>query len=310
MLGRHAYFCRPAFMSFPVFFALSLIAPVGLGWLRIFAPREARVVDYPRWRSKIMAKNFRIEVWMPPGRTKGKCNDCQVLISNDGQDLRAMHVRQTLDSMIVRREIAPVIVVGIHAGSRLQDYGVSGHPDYLRRGGLAEKYARFITKELLPFIYKEYKTKEGPENTAIMGFSLGGLSAFDIAYNHSSQISRAGIFSGSFWWRSRGYADGYTDDDRIMQAMVRANPKIPKARFWFEVGGEDETNDRDGDGIIDAIGDTRDLIEELKSKGFKQPDDIEYYEMEDGRHNQETWGKALPRFLAWAFPFTISASRP
>ena len=293
-------------MSFISFLTLSLIAPVGLGWLRIFGPREQRVVDYPRWRSKIMAKNFHIEVWLPPGRAKGKCSDCQILISNDGQDLRAMHIRQTLDAMVVNRKIAPIIVVGIHAGARLQDYGVSNHPDYLRRGGLAANYARFVTKELIPFLHKEFKTKEGAENIAIMGFSLGGLSAFDIAYNYPQHFSRAGIFSGSFWWRSRGYADGYTDADRIMQSVVSMSPKRPAVRFWFEVGGKDEANDRDGDGIIDAIGDTRDLIDELEKKGLRKNEDLIYYEMPEGRHNQETWGQALPDFLSWAFPYNGS----
>ena len=277
-----------------------------MNWLRIFAPREERVVDYPRWRSRIMAKHFRVEVWMPPGRAKGKCSDCQVLISNDGQDLRAMHLRQTLDSLVVNRKIAPVIVVGIHAGSRLQDYGVSHHPDYLKRGGLAANYARFVTKELLPFIYKEFKTKEGAENTAIMGFSLGGLSAFDIAFTCPQHMSRAGVFSGSFWWRSRGYADGYTDADRIMQSVVRMSVRKPAARFWFEVGAQDEANDRDGDGVIDAVADTRDLIKELEAKGFRGPEDIRYYEMPEGRHNQDTWGQALPDFLTWAYPYSNS----
>jgi predicted alpha/beta superfamily hydrolase len=179
---------------------------------------------------------------------------------------------------------------------------VSNHPDYLRRGGLADKYARFVTKELLPFIHKEYKTKEGPENTAIMGFSLGGLSAFDISFQYSQFMSRAGIFSGSFWWRSRGYSDGYTDHDRIMQTVVRESQKVPNVRYWFEVGGKDETNDRDGDGVIDAIGDTRDLIKELEAKGMRKDQEVVYYEMPDGHHNQETWGRALPEFLTWAFP--------
>jgi enterochelin esterase-like enzyme len=289
-------------MTLPLFITLSLLAPVGLGWLRLFGPRDERVVDYPRWRSKIMDKNFRVEVWLPPGHSKGRCNDCQVLIANDGQDLRAMHVRQTLDSLVLNKKIEPIVVVGIYAGARLQDYGVSNHPDYLRRGGLAAKYARFVTKELLPFIYKEFKTKEGAENTAIMGFSLGGLSAFDICFNNPQYISRAGIFSGSFWWRSRGYADGYTDHDRIMQAAVKAAAKIPEIKCWFEVGGKDESNDRDGDGIIDAIGDTRDLIAELESRGLKKGEDVVYYEMPEGQHNQETWGRALPDFLMWSFP--------
>ena len=286
--------------------SLLLIAPLAFNWLRILSSREERVVLYPRWRSKVMDKHFRIEVWLPPGRTKGRCQDCQVLIANDGQDLRAMHLRQTLDSLVVTRQIAPVIVVGIHAGARLQDYGVSNYPDYLRRGGLAGNYARFVTKELLPFIHKEFKAKQGPAHTSVMGFSLGGLSAFDMAFHYPQYFGQVGVFSGSFWWRSRAYGDGYTDADRIMQSVVRASAKVPALRYWFQVGAQDESNDRDGDGIIDAIEDTRDLMAELKTKGLAEGTHLAYYEMPDGQHNQETWGRALPVFLKWAFPYNPS----
>jgi hypothetical protein len=35
-------------------------------------------------------------------------------------------------------------------------------------------------------------------------------------------------------------------------------------------------------------------------KGYKPYYDITYYEVENGKHNLETWAQAFPKFLIWA----------
>jgi enterochelin esterase family protein len=62
----------------------------------------------------------------------------------------------------------------------------------------------------------------------------------------------------------------------------------------------DETSDRNGNGIIDSIDDTLDLIKELKQIGYAD-DDIRYINDEEGKHDVETWGKAMPQFLIWGW---------
>ena len=72
-------------------------------------------------------------------------------------------------------------------------------------------------------------------------------------------------------------------------------------KFWLEAGTADETEDRNNNGIIDAIDDTMDLIKILEEKGYRQDEDICYEEVEGGEHNYDTWSKVLPKFLQWAF---------
>jgi hypothetical protein len=60
-------------------------------------------------------------------------------------------------------------------------------------------------------------------------------------------------------------------------------------------------NDRNGNGIIDSIDDTLDLIAELVKKGYRPFHDIEYLEVRNGKHNLQTWAMALPHFLKWSF---------
>ena len=72
-------------------------------------------------------------------------------------------------------------------------------------------------------------------------------------------------------------------------------------KFFFESGKLDEQRDRNKNGVIDSIDDTLDLIAELKAKGYNDSD-IEFLLLEDGKHDVETWGVAMPVFLKWAFP--------
>ena len=95
--------------------------------------------------------------------------------------------------------------------------------------------------------------------------------------------------------------NGYTDADRIMHTIVKNTVAKPDLKIWLQTGTKDETSDRNKNGIIDSVDDTIDLIQELENKGFSRPQDIGYVEMVGGNHNTETWAKAMPKFLLWAF---------
>ena len=138
-------------------------------------------------------------------------------------------------------------------------------------------------------------------STAYAGFSLGGLSAMDIAWNNPQLFDKTGVFSGSFWWRSKELGKGYTDADRIMHKTIRETAGKPALKFWLQTGTKDETADRNKNGIIDSIDDTVDLIKELEAKGYNRPGDIQYLEMVGGTHSTATWAYAMPKFLLWAF---------
>ena len=86
-----------------------------------------------------------------------------------------------------------------------------------------------------------------------------------------------------------------------MHKMVRGTDSKSHQQFWFQCGTEDEMADRNKNGIIDAIEDTLDLIYELEVLGFERGVDVEYFEMEGGKHDEETWSKAMPEFLKWIF---------
>jgi enterochelin esterase-like enzyme len=232
-------------------------------------------------------------------------NDKEVLnllLLNDGQEAEGLQLQDTLSNLFSNGAIDPLIVVAIRASEdRMQEYGVAGIPDYLQRGSKADLYTAFVVEELLPFIEKKI-TQPIHGRRVIAGFSMGGLSAFDIAWNHPEVFDAVGVLSGSFWWRSKAIDDGYLPSDRIMHQVVRATEGKPALKFWIMTGTEDETEDRNHNFIIDSIDDAIDLIKELYSKGYKRTEDLSYYEMVGGKHEVGTWAKVMPAFLSWAFP--------
>jgi enterochelin esterase-like enzyme len=224
-----------------------------------------------------------------------------LLLLNDGQEIENLQVKETLQKCYSANRMKPIVIVAIHAGEeRIQEYGIAGKPDFKKRGAKADLYASFIKSELLPEIDRLTPLKNF-ETVAFAGFSLGGLSALDIAWNNPDIFNKVGVFSGSFWWRSKDLGKGYTEADRITHNIIRETAGKPDLQFWLQTGTKDETADRNKNGIIDSIDDTIDLIKELENKGYTRPEDITYVELFGGSHNTETWGKAMPKFLCWAF---------
>jgi enterochelin esterase-like enzyme len=249
--------------------------------------------------SEFLERDVVIDCYLPthvkqPG-------EMSLLLINDGQDLPKMPFEDILHDLYYYRETEPLLCVGIHCGAdRKHEYGIASQPDYLGRGSKARLYTRFIMEELLPFIHTTYHVPHFKEK-AFAGFSLGGLMALDIVWNHPQEFTKVAVFSGSLWWRQKAYEDGYTDEaDRIMHNEVRAGKGAPWLQFFFQTGLLDEKNDRNQNGIIDSVEDTLDLIALLKDKGYTDQV-LRYYEMEQGRHDVPTWAKAFPEFLKWAW---------
>jgi enterochelin esterase-like enzyme len=249
--------------------------------------------------SRHLQKHIKLTIITTPlPREKNTLN---LLLLNDGQDISGLRVKETVDSLYKKNLIKPLVVVAIHTDDRIQEYGVAGFPGYKNNGSGAAKYSAFIDDELYPFIKKKISIRKF-NSVTIAGVSLGGLSAFDIAWDHADKINKVGVFSGAFWWRDKdANAKDYSDENnRIMLKKLRSSRKKPHLQYWFYAGGNEEEGDRDKDGIIDVIDDTKDLINILGSKNVVSPDDIVYKEIKEGKHDYAYWSQVFPDFLIWS----------
>ncbi len=257
--------------------------------------------------SAFLERKVTVDFYLPV--QKNNLNESELLLINDGQDLVSMNFQNILKQL--SGKILPLLCVGIHCGEdRKNEYATA---NVLNENGLGAKaglYACFILEELIPFLKTEYQISSFKQKS-FCGFSLGGLSALDIVWNHPNEFSKAGVFSGSLWWRtvSQDYAGFSEEDHRIMHNEIKKGKYYPWLKFFFETGTLDETADRNNNGIIDSIDDTLSLITELEKKGYDRENDIFYLELKDGRHDVTTWARAMPEFLKWGWGLIVRGCR-
>ncbi|HEX6847971.1 MAG TPA: alpha/beta hydrolase-fold protein [Chitinophagaceae bacterium] len=246
-----------------------------------------------------LERDVLVDFYLPPVKTDKI--SVSLLIINDGQDLPKFHFDRMLGDLYDHSAIEPVLCVGIHCGAeRKMEYGTASLLDYKGRGAKARLHQQFVLHELLPHIFHKWGNSFAEKTYA--GFSLGGLSAIDTVWHHPEYFSKAAVFSGSLWWRSKDLHHGYNEKtDRIMHKLIREGDYKPGLKFYFTTGSLDEKMDRNNNGIIDSIDDTLGLIDELEKKGYKNGTDICYINYDDGKHDVKTWGRAMPAFLKWGW---------
>lgn len=263
-------------------------------------PEQLQLLETKRGRhlkSRVLKRMVTYEVYLPAKRDPHTV--LPLLLMNDGQDCDELRVEVLMSQWLWTYPDRPFVWIGVHAGDRMHEYGVVNRPDCNSRGSKASHYQQFLLTELLPHLTNLYPISiDHPEN-ALVGFSLGGLSAFDLSWRNPDVFPVAGAFSASFWWRSKALDKGYTDADRIIHQVVRTTRRPENWRVWMQAGSNDESADRNGNGIIDAIEDTLDLMKELRKLGFSKPEELRFVLAKEGFHNQHTWSQVLPDFIHW-----------
>lgn len=91
--------------------------------------------------------------------------------------------RETLDGLIRRGEIEPVIAV-MPAGE--SSWWVDGS---------AGKIQTALATELIPYVEKQYEAKNDRRHRAIAGISMGGFGALNLSLRHPELVCAAGLLS-------------------------------------------------------------------------------------------------------------------
>ena len=134
-----------------------------------------------------------------------------LMVFQDGQafkdergDMRAQNV---LDNLIYRREIPVMLGVFINPGRTPEQ------PEPPEPGGgwgdqttnrpteyntPDDKYARVVTEELMPALYKSYNVSKDPEMHGIGGSSSGAIAAFAVAWERPNDFRKVLSNVGSF----------------------------------------------------------------------------------------------------------------
>ncbi len=276
---------------------------------------------------------LRVRVFLPVDYDPKADIGYPVLYLNDGQDAEAVALQATLDDMIGRGEIRPAIAVAIDMpAARMAAYGFSDRAEQhslvatTRHGDVgaqAHAYSKWVATRLVPTIDARYRTRARAEARTLLGWSLGAANVLNLAWQYPEVFANVGAFSTSLWLSAQRGSPADIEAGRIAQGMIARGQYHPGSRFFFAVGDAEETDDRDGDGVIDVLDDVRDLIDgwrvpgeaEPRAKGLRQLGhsvntdhatragraDVSLLVLADGRHEQTSWAKMLPSFLRWAY---------
>jgi len=273
---------------------------------------------------------FSVSVHLPPGYAAGQSR-YPVLYINDGQDMAAVGLESALARLYDQDIIRPIIVVAIGMlPDRMGTYGLSDRaaarsvPADSRFGPVgsrAHEYSEWVARELVPYVDARYRTHTRPSSRAVLGWSIGALNAFNLAWQYPEVFGRVGVFSPSFWLASDRTDAIAIQKTRLAQAMVDRGSARAGLKVWISVGGAEEADDRDGDGVSDAVDDARDLVagysasDGTRLRGLAQLGysvnmdhahratraDVAFLLVSDGQHNQASWARMLPEFLTWAY---------
>ncbi|MHB2016431.1 MAG: alpha/beta hydrolase [Candidatus Xenobia bacterium] len=246
--------------------------------------------------SRVLGGSRDIVVYLPPGYDA--CRDrFPVLYVQDGQNLfdrrTAFSEKWDLDGAAERLirggHLRRLIIVGIYNSPyRMSEYTPvpdDEHPE----GGDADRYGRFLVDEVKPFIDRRYRTLDGPEDTGIMGSSLGGLVSLYLAFKYPRVFGLCGAVSPSLWWGDEYFTHWLAEDSS------RRGPR----RVWLCMGTEE--GDKDESGVAFAIHRTRELRRLLLARGYRAGQTLFYREVAGGGHHEHAWRARSPEILLALF---------
>lgn len=164
---------------------------------------EGRVIA---WRALDggAAGPMTVWVWLPPGYDQAKGKHFPVLYMHDGQNLfdrkltgydQEWGMDETIPRMVRQGDLRSWIVVGVQSpkqrymslfpqkifpllSAEMKAKVLALDSNGAKTPFAGDAYLKFLTGVVKPRVDREFRTLKGPEDTAVMGSSMGGLMSF------------------------------------------------------------------------------------------------------------------------------------
>jgi predicted alpha/beta superfamily hydrolase len=260
-----------------------------------------RIERFENFKSTYV-QSRNIDVWLPDSYTSEK--RYSVLYMNDGQNLfdstitfnkQEWCVDETIGKLIAANTISDCIVVGIWNNGDLRrseyfpqkafDLLSEAVKDTLINGELkgevrGDHYLQFITRELKPFIDKQFSTKRGRANTFIGGSSRGGLISIYAMCEYPDVFGGAACIS-THWPGKLGV--GIPEIPMAFEAYLSKNLPNPNThKIYFDYGTETlDSNYKSYQLEIDKI---------MKTRGYTAKNWVTL-EFKGAAHTENDWAK-------------------
>lgn len=237
----------------------------------------------------------KVRVWTPNCYADASAPRFPVLYLQDGQNLFGgsrsrsksgnWQVDATAQRLITAGAIPPMILVGVDnvGAERADEYTPV---PWKGKGGRAEVYADLLVSEVKHFVDRTYRTRPGPESTALGGSSLGGLFALYAGLRMPDVFGGIMAMSPSIYW----------GEDHIVGVAEQVPPS--SVRIWLDVGQHETTTMRTG---------LRKIHDALTRNGWRtdrasRRTALRTIEDPDGHHDEASWGRRFAQALRFLFP--------
>lgn len=264
---------------------------------------RGRLIYWTDFPSAVLGLARHVEIWLPPGYDSASATRYPVLYMHDGQNLFDPRIANTgvdwgvdeaISRLVERGVIPPVIVVGVWSSPQRGEEYSPWHR--------APDYARFLIEELMPRVDREFRTETGPENTGVMGSSMGGLLSFYLVTHHPQVFGVCGCLSTHFplseavvaeYFRDSA-ASGTPDTTPYVIRDIGAGLKAPRsARYWFDYGSQ---------GLDAEYPATHEAVRAwLLEQGRIENRDFVVRAYEGATHNEASWRARLEDPLTFMF---------
>jgi predicted alpha/beta superfamily hydrolase len=263
----------------------TVIEDTVLFWTKAGRQREihGQVTGTVRYHRAMKGAGIRdrdVIVWLPPGYEEAKRTRYPVLYMHDGQNIIDpatssfgvdWEVDETLDGLIRRKAIAPIIVVGIYnTADRSREY---------TPGETGTAYMNFVVKTVKPFIDSTYRTKPDRNHTLVGGSSAGGIISFMLVWEHPDVFSKAICMSPAFKIRDLDYVK-----------VVRAAREKRKGVFFYIDNGGVGLESELQPGVDD-------MLAALRAKGYREGREFVFVLDPAAKHFESDWAKRFPQAL-------------
>ena len=234
-------------------------------------------MDSMSLRSKALRREQWIRLYLP-ARFREVVR-YPLLIVHDGDDyLHYAAIKTVLDNLIHRGEVAPLVAAFVPPGDRLLEYANFA------------PHARFLARELTPYLAERLPLLDQPDGRALMGSSFGGVASLSTAVRYPRACSGRCCCS-------RGRSCSPTSARRT--AAARRSTRLSGSSTGSGRGpGAVSRRIFQSCGIYEPlITPNRSMVSTFRDAGME----VRYLETRDG-HNWENWRDQLRGALTWLFP--------
>ena len=169
------------------------------------------------FNSKTLGYQITYSVYLPAHyATMGKLPSLYVTDGYEYMQPRLGNMITILDNLLADKKIKPIVVIFIDQREPIN----RSNNKRMDELAMNPKYLDFFTQEFIPYIESHYPVESTSSSRAIMGSSMGGLSAAYFAFSKPGIFGMAGIQSPAFWVRPQIYTVCDSPDHPIKVSMT------------------------------------------------------------------------------------------